>query len=82
MLRVQLLLFLAKLRAGHESGQQKPHQQSARTTNQAQRVILSEATDLHFASPPTNPEVSDNGANPSTRAAGASAHAASTTPHI
>jgi hypothetical protein len=44
-------------------------------------VILSEAKDLHFASPPTTPEVSDNGANPITRATGASARAASTTRH-
>jgi ribonuclease R len=41
------------------------------------RVILSEAKDLHFAGPPTDPSVSDNEANPASRATGASAGTAS-----
>jgi hypothetical protein len=44
-------------------------------------VILSEAKALHFASPSTTPEASDNEANPITRATGASARAANTTRH-
>jgi hypothetical protein len=44
-------------------------------------VILSEAKELQFARAHPTPEVSDNGANPITRATGASARAASTNPH-